>query len=200
MSNELQQTRYDQLVRRVGGIIGPGSKVGEALSDLFPVLDVENQPPELLALAGWRTAWQSTERTSGVGNDSTSQLFNPVDSGHLVAVTQVHIRTGSATSIDIEIQNTALAAGTPGLYRDGRYGVPRRTVAVASSLDGGTTGGGLRIFAESSVPFSLRDDNGLVVLSPGTGLNIGTVAQNIALLVNYFWRERPAERSELFFA
>ncbi len=48
MGQELQQNRYDQLIRRVGGIIGPGSKVVEALGELFPVIDVENVPGELL--------------------------------------------------------------------------------------------------------------------------------------------------------
>ena len=199
MSQDLQTARYDQLVRRVGALYGGGSKVTEVLSELFPVLEVENTTPELLTLTGWRTAWQSTARTSGAGNDSTSQLFNPVGSGFLVAITQIIINTGANTEIDLELQNTALAAGTAGLYRDGRFGVPRSTVAIASSLDGGSTGGGLRIRSNTNVPTTLRDDNGIVVLSPGTGLNIGTVSFAIGLTVNYFWRERPAAPSELLF-
>ncbi len=199
MSQDLQTARYDQLVRRVGALYGGGSKVTEVLAELFPVLEVENTTPELLALTGWRTAWQSTSRTSTIGNDSTSQLFNPVNSGFLIAVTQLLIRTDANNSVDIEMQNTALAAAVPGLYRDGRFGVPRNTVGVVSSLDGGVTGGGLRMLLLAGVTFSLRDDNGLVVLSPGTGINIGTVVQNTTLSVNYFWRERLAQPSEINF-
>jgi len=198
-SQDLQQARYDQLVRRVGALYGGGSKVVEVLPELFPVLEVEDTTPELLALGGWRLAWANTSRLSGVGNDSTSQLFNPLGSGQIVAVTQVHISTDATTLLDIEVQEGALAAGVPGLYRDSRFGVPRNTAALASSLDGGVTGGGLRVFVVIDEPFSLRDDNGLVVLAPGTGLNLGTVTTNMTLRVNYFWRERPAQQSELLF-
>jgi hypothetical protein len=198
VSQDLQQARYDQLVRRVGALYGGGSKVTEVLAELFPVLEVENTTPELLALTGWRTAWQVTQRLATAGNESTSQLFNPAGSGHLVAVTQLIMRTSVAGEVDFELDNTALAAGVAGLYRDGRYGVPRSTVAIASSLDGGATGGGPRLFIGTSDTV-LRDDNGIVVLSPGTGLNIGTVGTQLRLTVNYFWRERPASPSELLF-
>lgn len=198
-SQDLQQARYDQLVRRVGGLYGGGSKVVEVLPEMFPVLELEHTTPELIALSGWRTAWQSTSRASGPGNDSSSQLFNPVASGVLVAVTQVFMLVSTDSNVDIEIQNSALAAGVSGLYRDGRFGVPRNTAAIASSLDGGTTGGGLRVFVPANAVFTIRDDNGIVVLAPGTGLNIGTVIQNLTLVVNYFWRERPALESEINF-
>lgn len=198
-SQDLQTARYDQLVRRVGALYGGGSKVVEVLPELFPVLELENTTPELLALSGWRMAWQSTIRASAIGNESSSQLFNPVDSGFLVAVTQIIIQVSPIASVDIELQNTPLAAGVKGLYRDGRFGVPRSTVAVASSLDGGTTGGGLRFLLLNNIQFSLRDDNGICVLSPGTGLNIGTVQTEQTLSVNYFWRERLAQPSEINF-
>jgi len=198
-SQDLQQARYDSLVRRVGGLYGGGAKVTEVLPEMFPVLELEHTTPELLALTGWRTAWQSTQRASGVGNDSTSQLFNPVGSGQLVAITQLFILVTTDSNVDIEIQNTPLAAGVSGLYRDGRFGVPRRTAAIASSLDGGVTGGGLRVFIPANEVFKISDDNGICILSPGTGLNIGTAVQNITLVMNYFWRERPALESEINF-
>jgi len=49
---ELQQNRYDQLLRRVGDLKGPGSKVNDVLQELFPTIDVENVPGELLFLMG----------------------------------------------------------------------------------------------------------------------------------------------------
>lgn len=198
-SQDLQQARYDQLVRRVGALYGGGSKVVEVLPELFPVLEVENTTPELLALSGWRIAWQSTARTSGVGNDSTSQLFNPEGSNSLVAITQLIIRTNTNLDVDVEIADTALGPGVAGLFRDSRFGVPRSTTAIAASLDGGTTGGGLRLHIRANEPFTLRDDNGLAVLAPGSGLQLGTVTQETLLVVNYFWRERLAQTSELLF-
>ena len=48
---EIQQGRYDALVRRVADLKGPGSKVNDMLEELFPVFDVEKLPSELYRLA-----------------------------------------------------------------------------------------------------------------------------------------------------
>jgi len=198
---ELQQGRYDQLLRRVGDLKGGGSKVNEALEDLFPVLEVEDTVPELLALAGWRTAWQSTERPSVMGQVTKSQLINPADSGFLVAVTQFLIITDGVTKLQVEIGTAEIGTPVAGLYRDSRFGTPRATVALVSSADNIPTGGGLRLTSNVTADFqnSIRDDNGIVVLAPGSTLDIGTVSGRIVLTVNYFWRERIAEPSELNF-
>jgi len=198
-SQDLQTNRYDQLIRRVGGLYGGGSKVVEALPELFPIIELEQTTPELLALSGWRTAWQSTERLSGVGNESTSQLFNPPGSGQIIAVTSLGVRSNFGSTISVEISAMALAAGVRGLFRDGRFGVPRNTTAIVSSLDGGTTGGGLRLTIVADEQLWIRDDNGIVVLTPGTGLNVGTNSTNVLLTVNYLWRERLALESEINF-
>lgn len=198
-SQDLQQARYDQLVRRVGALYGGGSKVVEVLPEVFPVLELEGTTPELLALSGWRTAWQSTERLSTGINLSTSQLFNPAASNQLVVITRVDLLVDPAAVVQAQVVDTVLAAGVSGLFRDSRFGVPRSTVAQASSLDGGTTGGGLRYLLQIDVNFSIRDDNGICVLAPGTGMQFGTTGPATKLLVNYWWRERQAQESELLF-
>ena len=38
--SQLQQSRYDQLLRRVGDLKGPGSKVNDVLHELFPMFDL----------------------------------------------------------------------------------------------------------------------------------------------------------------
>jgi len=200
MTNELQQTRYDRLVRRVGGIIGPGSKVAEALAELFPVIDVENIPPELLALAGWNLAWQSTQRPAAVGETSTSEMFNPADSGTIMTITQVGIRVSiTGNFVQMELTDTPLTtAATRGLFRDARAGIGRSTVAEFRSDDDIAVGGGPRLLA-TSLQLLITDPNGIAVLTPGIGLRVGTQNLNTQLTVNYFWRERVAEASELNF-
>lgn len=200
MTYEVQQTRWDRLVRRVSGSIGPGSRVSETISELFPVLEVEGTTPELLALSDWRLAWQSTERPASVGEQSASQLFNPADSGVIVAVTEVTLHANVVdTPIGLLITPTILGTNqVKGLFRDSRFGGARQTVAEVSSDDNVVTGGGLRVFVRDE-DLSIRDDNGLVVLTPGFGLQVGTIGNNILFTVNYFWRERPAQESELSF-
>ena len=198
---ELQQNRNDQLLRRVGDLKGGGSKVSEVLSEVFPVFDIENMPAELLALAGWRTAWQSTERPVQATQNSASQLRNPAGSGLLVVVTQVAIRVDSATFIQMEVSDVLFGTPVAGLFRDARFGVPRNTAALVSSADNIPVGGGLRYRFEPDAPStrSITDENGLCVLTPGTAFNIGTITINRQMTVNYFWRERVAEPSEVNF-
>lgn len=200
MTYEVQQTRWDRLIRRVSGSIGPGSRVSETISELFPVLEVERTTPELLALSDWRLAWQSTERPAVAGQQNASQLFNPPESGVIVAVTQVRLHVNVVdTPIQMEISSTVVGVNqVKGLFRDSRFGGDRETVAEVSSADNVVTGGGPRIYV-SADDLIIRDDNGLVVLTPGFGLSVGTVGNNILLTVNYFWRERPAQESELSF-
>ncbi len=198
-SQDLQTGRYDQLIRRVGGLYCGGSKVVEALPELFPVLELENTTPELIALSGWRTAWQSTERPASVGEASASQLRNPAGSGVILTVTQLLIRVTPDTNIQAEIGTTLFGTPVSGLFRDARFGTPRLTAAQVSSADNVVIGGGFRIRLVDGVPLSVQDDNGIVVLTPGTTLDCGTTGPNILMTVNYFWRERVALDSEINF-
>jgi len=200
VTSELQTDRYSQMIRRVGAMIGPGGRVVEVLTELFPVIELEDAPPEILALGGWRIAWMSTERPADPVQVSTSQLFNPAGSGTIMAVTQVGLRANTATTLNAEIQDAQIG-GTPvrGLFRDGRFGGARETTATVASADGVAVGGGLRWRLDTTEQHVIRDDNGIVVLTPGTGLSINTVSTNVVFTVNYFWRERAAEQSELNF-
>lgn len=198
-SQDLQQARYDQLVRRVGALYGGGSKVVEVLPEVFPVLELENTTPELLALSGWRTAWQSTERPAVSAQQSASQLRNPVGSGMLVAVTQILIRCSPATTIQAEISTALFGTPVSGLYRDARFGTPRNTAAQVSSADNIVIGGGLRLRLLNNIQERLLDINGIVVLTPGSNLDVGTTGTDVLMTINYLWRERLAQESELLF-
>lgn len=198
-AQDLQTGRYDQLVRRVGGLYGGGSKVVEVLPEVFPTLELENTTPELLTLSGWRTAWQSTERPAVIGQPSKSQLFNPANSGIIAAITQCSIVTDIDATLQAEFGSTQIGTGVAGLFRDSRFGTDRRTALQASSADNISTGGGLRIKTQAGVLIFLRDDNGIAVLTPGVGLTIGSQTDNLVLTITYFWRERPALESEINF-
>jgi len=201
-SQDLQQARYDQLVRRVGALYGGGSKVVEVLPEVFPVLELEGTTPELLALSGWRLAWQQIQQNGVVGQTSALQLANPVGSNVVAAVTQIifTMLTQPADSIQMQITNTLFtSASIRGLFRDARFGGNRSTALELRSDPNIATGAGLRLEALLDVPVTVRDDNGLVVLTPGTAFQVGTTGNNIDLSVNFFWRERIAQESEINF-
>jgi len=198
VTDTIQQNRYDQLIRRVAGIVGPGSKVSNAIGDLFPMIDVENVPGELLALMGTRLAWMGTNQPAFAGLVNITQLFNPADSGHLITVTRIDVASQSTQLIVmglVTVEQTALGGEQ---FRDGRFELatpPVGQVRIGTQVAPGPVNWQFLVGAFN--PHIVQEDNGICVLPPGVGLQITTANQNTSLFTGYLWRERPAEQSEL---
>jgi len=197
---ELQQNRYDQLMRRVGDLKGPGSKVNDVLQELFPVIDVENVPGELLVLMGTRVGWVAASTSPGVGERGGIQLFNPAGSGHIITVTKVHVSVVPTMNITMGLASIAFPTFIDiALFRDGRIlpsgsGVAQiRTSLVATAK----LSVFIRIIAGNTYEFS--DPNGVCILGPGTGIEVVAGATNSGISCTYVYRERVAEPSELNF-
>jgi len=201
LTNELQTARYDNLVRRLGGLLGPGSKVTETLSELFPVVETENLPAELLFLGGWLTGMGTVIRAATVGQSSRAQLFNPTGSGKIAVVTNIHITNVIAGGqfIDWQINATPFAVLNTQITRDTHAGFSVGTALTTGSLATGNTPRAGTFLIPALDTFHFHVDNGIAVLAPGTGLEMGTLADNQALTVTFFWRERIALPSELNF-
>jgi len=197
----IQQGRYDQLLRRVADLKGPGSKVNDALTELFPMFDLENVPAELLVLAGWRTGVGSVQQAAEVGSIARNQLFNPANSGYLVVLTRVDFSATATTTIEFDTVNIALTNDVGGgNFRDTRLGVATTPVAqIRSQLDATGLAATWQSRIIGNQLNTLQDDNGIVVLAPGTGFVIAPTANNLTFLSSFFWRERVAEPSELNF-
>jgi len=196
---ELQQNRYDQLLRRVGDLKGPGSKVNDVLQELFPTLDVENVPGELLLLMGTRIGWASTTKSPTAGKRAGIQLFNPAASGQLITVSSFVIAPNSSTTFSWGLTESTLATNTgiPRL-RDGRIGDGAEGVAElrTSPDEVALSSGAAKVSGSQS--FTITDGNSVCVLSPGTGIKI-IGAIDIGFSASFFYRERIAEPSELTF-
>jgi len=202
MTYEVQQTRWDRLIRRVSGSIGPGSRVSETISELFPVLDVENVPGELLLLSGTAICHGGGAAAGAVGEIPNLILFNPPDSGHLITVTQIAVAVSTNDQIRFELSSGVLGAQlNTERFREGRLITPT-TVPV----------GQLRSFSNPSqiaqqVAFRvlandshfISDQNGVAVLAPDTRLVMASTVTATTLTGTFWWRERPAQESELQF-
>jgi len=196
---ELQQNRYDQLLRRVGDLKGPGSKVNDVLQELFPTLDVENVPGELLFLMGTRIGWGATAKSPTAGKKAGIQLFNPLDSGQLIVVSTMFIFSSSTGNGSLALTETALATNTaiPRL-RDTRIGFTPAGVAQLRTSPDAVPGSSMLIQVSSLFTLPITDGNSICVLSPGSGITcVGDTDQNIK--VTFLYRERIAEPSELNF-
>ena len=196
---ELQQTRYDRLVRRVGGLIGPGSKVNDALSDLFPVIDVERCPGELLRLMETKILIGGASSSSGAAQVASAQVFNPVDSGNLVVVSSAYVSAFVSTTFTAGVSvaefDTFVGRMT---FRDTRgpkilQGVAeiRTTNIVALS-----TGAAMQFRLLANTTKTITDENSVAVLFPGTGFFVQAGAANTTLKCGFLVRERPFLDSE----
>ncbi len=199
MTSDLQQTRYDQLVRRVGGIIGPGSKVAEALSELFPVIDVERVPGELLALGQTQICLGSATVTGAGGEVARIQVFNPVASGKLLAVSSVLCSATATMTFRYATSTIALTSGVgTEVFRDRRLAAtsrPSGQIRTDSTVALPDAHGQFRL-AGNGIQ-TLDDENTVAVLPPGSGLEVGTTAAATTIFVTFNWRERVALESEL---
>ena len=199
MTSELQQNRYDQLIRRVGGIIGPGSKVSEALSELFPVIEVENVRGELYALGGTVLGLSARTSAGAAAVHQQIQLFNQPDSGVIMTITSCWLGSDLAQAIAFGLVNTALATFTVTQRpRDSRFDLATpilgqvkfgNSAAIAPDV------GRIKVGAVESV--QLVDTDDVAIITPGNGFQVTTTTVNTSLAVTFFWKERAAQPSEL---
>ena len=200
MPFEIQQTRWDKLLRRVSGSIGPGSRVGTSISDLFPVLDVESVPGELLLLAGTRICSGAAGALGAAAEVPNVIIANPADSGLLLTVTQVCITSDVTGLVRFAMQSGITgAAQSRERFRDARLisatSLPSGQIRTASNASLPDQDVAFGVIADEPVFFS--DENGLAVLSPNTQYLAAGVTVVSTIRVTYWWRERAAEQSEL---
>jgi len=198
---EIQQNRYDKLIRRVNNIVAAGSMVGDALNELFPTIDVENVPGELLALMGTRIAWARSDLIAGGGVFPQVQLFNPANSGTIITLTSLILAVTANNTVQYGTSDTPMTSLLlPGQFRDSRFGVAAAGRAVGQVRFQTTAvpvGGSQALFMAPQESRLINDDNGLCVLSPGFGLDVQANVAATRLLCSFAWRERVLEASEI---
>jgi len=201
VTSEIQQNRYDMLIRRVGGLIGPGSKVSEVLAELFPMFDVENMPGELLRLAGTRICLGGGTLAAVAAQAATAVLENPAGSGVLAILERVDVASQQDITLRWGVQNgfraTAVGIGTED-FRDTRDVAPAFPVCNVrqiseAPLPNGTNQTRLR----ANQPWIIEAPDSICVLAPGTSFEIGSGSVNTSFFYGFSWRERVAEQSEL---
>lgn len=198
---EIQQNRWDQLVRRVANVVGGGSQVGDTLNELFPVLDVESVPIELLALSRYQVAMGTSSFGALAANNNAHQLFNPAGSTSLLVLTTCIFHAGTSQNMRMAVSTTPLTTDVGNVVRrDTREGVTARVIGQNRAVQQAAgIAAHMIIRVEANVSYTLRDQNGLFVLFPGTGITLSTSVQNGATACGWWWRERVFEPAEINF-
>jgi len=198
---EIQQNRWDQLIRRVANIVGGGSQVNDTLNELFPTLDVENVPSELLALSRTSLVTAGSLLNPSVGNVNKHQLFNPATSSVMLVVTQMIVSTGVAGNSEIVVEVTARTTNVGNVQRrDTRAGFAEAVIGEnRTQQDAAGVASIVNIRLLANTAFSLTDPNDLFVLFPGTGVTFSPTTANVQSVCQFFWRERVFEPAEINF-
>lgn len=196
--SEIQQNRYDQLLRRVADLKGPGSKVSDALGELFPTIDVENVPYELLLLLGSRTCMgYALAGPGGATFFTTVFIHNPPDSGVIARLTHLSVEAADMTVLIGPTLNVADEVGARA-FTDGRVFGEGTTLRMQGNNNNLVIGAAFSTLVTGSEGFiQYAPPGGIMTLSPGTSFSVGAGADNEFLRANFIWVERQAEPSEL---
>lgn len=198
---EIQQGRYDALLRRVADLKGPGSKVNDVLEELFPCFNVENLPAELYRLANIDLCMGGGFVAAVAAQASRGQIFNPAGSGKILTVTRAGFSNTTSSIIRWGRQDTIQVGNlSTQIFVDVRHplgNLPTGQIRFEQSVAQANANGQTRNLANT--PFTLENENGIAVLTEGTGFEIGSDSNNVAMSFYFYWRERVAEPSEINF-
>jgi hypothetical protein len=195
--SELQQNRYDRLLRRVGDLKGPGSKVNDALTELFPVMDVERVPAELRALMGSNLCVGSTIEAGIAANVQQAMLRNTAGTG--VVMTILEVRVFSATAQTIVFGPTLNTFANSGVraFTDLRLfpSAPVGLILDGIALTAAPIFGRIRVNGDDEAIY--HPPIGVGVVTPGTAFAFSGSIVNTDLITSWTWIERVAQPSEL---
>ncbi len=197
--SEILQSRYDQLVRRVGDLKGPGSKVDDVISELLPIIDVENMPAELLLLMGTRLAIGEADLSpGGVGTFGQAMLRNPPNSGAIITILEIRTGTDQQQEMVAGPTLTTYPDAQPSAFVDTRI-FPEPTVGQVLSdntlLVPGSTFYRFRLLSGREVVW--KRSKGIAVIAPATAFSVSVTNDATNFNCSFLWTERVAQPSEL---
>ena len=193
----IQQSRYDQLLRRVADLKGPGSKVNDALTELFPMIDVENLPAELLLLSGSRLCMASGSLASNVGFFTQMFLRNPTGSGVVARLIMIECVISAQTIVFGPTLNSSTALGGEA-FADTRVFGEGTALKLQGNNNFGSAGSTFwQQRALVDLTLTWAPPGGIAVIAPGAAFSAGPLLNNQSFTASWLWIERQAQPSEL---
>jgi len=195
----LQTARLENFIRRWGSIKGPGSVLSESLGDVFPILDLENLTPENFFPASWYPFFIFGSVVGVAAQLSGMSLINPANSGNLVVVDAVNIRSQATGTVTVGMSLPLFTAVANVAQRDGRSAPFSGGARLGANANVGAAENGMIFEIVAEVDRFLVLPHGVAVLSPGTQLAVVESAANSDMTISFSGRVRAAEPSELSF-
>lgn len=195
----LQTGRLENLIRRWGSIKGGGSILSETLGDVFPVLDLENLPPELRFPAGISMISGGASVTGAVGKLGALGITNRPDSGMILTITKINVKTAAIQAISFGLRSfTSPVINARNM--DSREAQNfNGSVAMFATTDGTGSLGNFVLDTQAGIDREVTIPHGICVLAPNSAFQVTASITNTLLRVMFFGYVRLAEPSELSF-
>lgn len=201
LPNEIMQGRFPRALQRFFGIQGP-PPVPQLSPEVQAQLDVGPQASELSYLLDERLCAASVLVSAVVGQQSFAILHNPVSSGMLMVVDEVHGSVLTVTDYLAIIASSGITAFTAAseFVRDLRWTAGRTVGFVSSGNGAGAIGASNQLATVRAAADAFIQMPGMpVVLLPGDQLLLGVLTDNIAMVGGFSWRERALPELERAF-
>jgi len=196
----IQTGSFDNLIRRLYSIKGGGSELSESLGDVFPILDLENLPAELLLLRGWRKFSAFATQVAVAAQTTALQLVVPDANTNLVVVEKLIIKVQTASNVTIGTNVAAFTELANVNNQDTRSPEASNAhVRLAGTNNAATTANGAILRLTTGVDREFEVPGGIAVLGPGGVFSVIVSTGDLDLTVSFFGRERIAEPSEVSF-
>lgn len=199
--NEILVGRYNRMLQKLFSMKGgaPAPQLASEIAAAFPLFSgSENR-----YLEGWNTFMSTANLVANVGQSGQLRIRNPVGSNVITVIEKMQVGSGSQIESAVKIVSggtqTDLSAVQNGVALDSR-GNANSSMIVSSSNSQVFVG--TQIWDAVAPTFTMIDviftDIGEIVLVPGSFYSIGSLTQNVSVIINLKWRERFLEDSERF--
>jgi len=201
-ANEIQIGRLNALLHKLLDM-KEGAPAPVLGTDLFATLVLESDRPEWAFLKGERLCVGMAAVSAVAGNKPAAILNNPDDSGTLIVLERMFFYSGTAGVHRLYpmVDQSGWTLSTLTGMRDSRgypaaqvWGLSRPTGVVRytnTSLPGSVPVATWYLAANAIG--TLEDP---FVITPGNGVSIFQIADNVTENVTFVWRERALEQSE----
>lgn len=209
--NEVTLPQWQNVIRRVFGLQGPGGNVPIVAPEIVPVVILQPSHPEFHLLRKEKLWRMGRVNAGGVGTVGSIGIVNPSTSGVMAVFTRIlHSGFSSGAGVGMEVfldTQLNIEAVTPNVGatvgpRDTRLITPGAGVPATVMRHGPTAAGftGFQLAATSTpaanvlVTHELRD----LVLMPGFGFvcRVNLSGSGNITILNAEWYERVLETSE----
>jgi hypothetical protein len=200
MWNEIQAARYNEGIQKLMWMSqeAPAPQMG---SDISPVLDIGDPPPENRYLMSERLCVGQAEGAANAGQSSWTGILNPAGSGLLIVVEKIVVNKSVTGRIFFfRARGLTGTVSTTRCYRDTRInsdvlvvpgGIVQSGIALATAPGRNNIA---QAYVLATTTFTLDIP---WVLGPLSSIGVFCETLNEATQATYFWRERALLASEL---